>query len=284
MSPWEKLLQKPHARGHLVQLYRDDEPSLVRNVSQYLCEGLRRGGGVLVIVTAEHRENFSRELDRLGVGIESAIHEKRLVFLDANETLSRFMVAGQPDWNRFEAVLSEAMHEMRPPEGEAGLRAYGEMVDVLWKARQFAAAIRLEQFWNKLLARSSFSLYCAYAIDIFNKEFHLGALDALLCAHTHLVPGETNGNLEAAINLAMDEILGPEADRLRVLIKENNRSSWAVMPNGERVILWLRKNLPDQAEQIVARARGYYQRLILQSAPALANDDDERVALLPAIS
>ncbi len=86
-----------------------------------------------------------------------------------------------------------------------------------------------------------------------------------------LVPGETNGNLEAAINLAMDEILGPQADRLRLLIKTKQRPSWAVMPRGESIILWLRRNLPDQAEQIVALARGYYKSLTPRNAPAFAN-------------
>jgi hypothetical protein len=82
------------------------------------------------------------------------------------------------------------------------------MVGILWKSRQYAAAVRLEQFWNKLLSRSSFSLYCAYRIDVFGIEFHGAALDALLCTHTHLVPAEMNGSCESAINRAIEEIVG----------------------------------------------------------------------------
>ena len=50
------------------------------------------------------------------------------------------------------------------------------MVGLLWKARQFAAAIRLEQLWNKLLEQSAFSFYCAYAIDVFGKDFEVANL------------------------------------------------------------------------------------------------------------
>jgi hypothetical protein len=135
------------------------------------------------------------------------------------------------------------------------------MVGILWNARQFSAAIHLEQFWNKLLTRSPFSLFCAYAIDVFGKEFQVGTLDALLCAHTHLVPAETDGNLETAIDRAMEDILGPKADGMRLLIKANYRPAWAVLPAGEAVVLWLRNNLPDQAEKILARARLHYQAL-----------------------
>jgi len=273
MSAWHKLLEKPHARGHLVQLYGVDDPSLIRNVSQYLWGGLKRGGGALVIATPEHRGAFCRELDRLGARVESAVEEKRLVLLDAQQTISLFMPGGRLDWEKFEGAVGAAMREVSPGSAQArangaGLRAYGEMVGLLWDQGQFAAAIRLEQFWNKLLARSAFSLYCAYAIDIFDKEFQVGALDAILSAHTHFVPGETQGSLENAVNLAMNEILGSKADGLRILIKENYSSSWAVMPKGEAIILWLRKNVPDRAEQIVARARDYYRSVAVQNQPA----------------
>ena len=136
------------------------------------------------------------------------------------------------------------------------------MVGILWKARQFAAAVRLEQFWNRILEQSSFSLYCAYAIDVFGKDFHAGALDEILCAHSHLVPAQLNGDFETALNLAMDELLGEEADALRILIQANYRPGWAVMPNAEAIVLWLRKNLPQRAEEIISRSRHYYNQLL----------------------
>ena len=47
--------------------------------------------------------------------------------------------------------------------------AYGEMVDVLWKAGQDVAAIRLEMLWNKLAAMHDFALLCGYAMGNFYK-------------------------------------------------------------------------------------------------------------------
>ena len=44
----------------------------------------------------------------------------------------------------------------------------------------------------------------------------------------------TDGNLEPAINLAMEDILGPHAHDLKLLIKANFRPSWAVMSTGRR--------------------------------------------------
>ncbi|MDQ2948181.1 MAG: MEDS domain-containing protein [Acidobacteriota bacterium] len=231
---------------------------LTNNVGRYLWEGLRRGEGVMVIVTPEHRELFSDRLADLGANLPVLLETGQLIFHDANQTLAQFMVAGQPDWQRFEKIIRAAMRQVNPKEDAEGLRAYGEMVGILWKARQFAAAIRLEQLWNKLLEQSSFSLYCAYAIDIFGKEFDVANLDGVLCTHTHLVPAQPDGTLETALNRSMDEILGAEADELRLLIKANHQPAWAVMPTAERIVLWLRKNVPEQADHIVDRARQHY--------------------------
>ncbi len=265
MSPWEKLLERPHPGGHFVQLYEADQAALTRNIGIYIWEGLRRGEGVLLIATPEHLELFSRELDRLGGDAQLLRQSGQLICLDAEDTLSGFMVGGQPDWRLFEEAVSSAMRRVRPLHPDAGLRAYGEMVGVLWKARRFAAAIRLEQLWNKLLERSSFSLYCAYAIDIFGSDdvfgSELAGLEDILCAHSHLVPAQSDSTLETAIHMAMDELLGSGADALRIRIKANYRPSWPVMPDAEATLLWLRKNLPERAEDIVKRARHYYHQL-----------------------
>ena len=171
------------------------------------------------------------------------------------------MIAGQPDWRGFEQVIRAAHRQVVTREGVEGLRAYGEMVGVLWKAQQFAAAIHLEQLWNRLMEQSSFSLYCAYAIDIFGKEFDLANLDGVLCNHTHLVPSQYDGTLELALNRSMNEILEAKADSLRVLIKANHQPACAAMPAAESMILWLRKNLPEQADCIVTLAGQHYQTL-----------------------
>jgi hypothetical protein len=261
MSPWEKLLERPHSRGHVVQLYeQSDELSLAANVSRYLWEGLKRGETALVVATREHRELFCRQLESLGVVPQSAVKSGQLGFLDAWETLSSCMAGAQPEWGLFESVIGAAIARLWPDKAGAGMRAYGEMVGLLWKARQFAAANRLEQLWNRMLGQSSFSLYCAYEIDIFGKDFHPRSVDAILRAHTHVIPGPSDCNLETALRRAMDEILGASAEDIMARVGSRSNRSWALMPNADTIVLGLREFLPSQAEHILARAR----RLCLQ--------------------
>ena len=262
MSPWERLLERPHSRGHFVQLYEADEvrsPRMSGTISGKAC------GAARVCWSSQRRSTRSFSLGiwiSLGADLPVFRDSRQLVFWDAQETLGQFIgwrssLNGGALRRSYEQRCAKSIRRRAE-----GLRAYGEMVGILWKARQFAAAIRLEQLWNKLLENSSFSLYCAYAIDVFGKDFEVANLDGVLCTHTHLVPAQPDGTLETALNRSMDEILGPKADALRVLIKANYRPAWAVMPAAEAIVLWLRKNLPEQADHIVARARHHYNSLL----------------------
>ena len=83
----------------------------------------------------------------------------------------------------------------------------------------------------------------------------------MLCTHTHLFPGGLDRALDEALNTAMDEVLGDRVNSLRSLITANYRPAWGVVPKPESVILWLRNNLPDLAEQVIGRAREHYDAI-----------------------
>jgi hypothetical protein len=221
-----------------------------------LLEGLHRGEGLLIIAGREHAAAFRAELDRLGGDSTGAERDGRLVILDAHDTLARFMVGDRPDAERFRATVAAALRSVRRAGG--GLRAYGEMVGILWEAGDTEGAAELEGFWNRVLAETEVDLYCAYPIDVFGSDFRTAVVDEILCAHTHLVPSG-GSDLERAIERAMSDVLGSRAEGLRPLMKANHRPAWGNVPPGEAVILWLRNNLPDYADEIVGRARRYYQ-------------------------
>jgi hypothetical protein len=133
------------------------------------------------------------------------------------------------------------------------------MVGLLWRAGQREAAIRLEEYWNRLLESSNISLFCGYPIDVFADEFQAAIIDPVLCNHTHLVPVE--GALETALHRAMNEVLGVRAEGLRSLMKANHRPSWGEVPRPEATILWLRNNLPGSAREIIQLTRQYYNQV-----------------------
>ena len=256
MSSCAELLDRLEPEEHVVQLYGDDDRLLTQNVGRFLSEGLKRGDGLIVISTPEHRGTLARHLSEER-GYSKAVLEGRLVFHDAEAMLGRFMVNGAPNPELFANVVGEALRGIQARAVHTGARAYGEMVGLLWKAGEYSAAVRLEELWNQLLKSNDVSLFCGYPIDIFSPDFRADKVDALLCAHTHLLP--LNQALEGALNRAMDEVLGARVDGIRRLIQTNHRPSWAEIPRAEALVLWLRNNLPGSADQIINLARQYYR-------------------------
>lgn len=256
MSYTARLLDHPEPEGHFVQLYGEDDGLLIKNVSRYLAEGLRRGDGLVIIATPEHSEPIAREL-RQDRAYSRAVLEGCVVFLDAEATLAELIVGERPDPDRFEAVVGETVARVQQRAGHSAVRGYGEMVGLLWKAGRFSDAVLLEEYWNGLLSSSNLRLFCAYPIDVFGHDFQVEKVDQVLCAHTHMLP--VDEALESALNQAMHEVLGARMLALRGLMKANHRPSWGVVPKSEALILWLRNNLPGTADEIVRLARRYYQ-------------------------
>jgi hypothetical protein len=256
MSVCRELLAQSEQHGHLVQFYEADDQLLVSNVGGYLSESLGAGGGAFMVATEEHRGALLAGLKKSGIDTAAALDAGQLTLLDAGETLAKFLVDDYPDAERFERTVGTVLRQSLVRAKGKRLRVYGEMVGILWKARQYPAAIRLEQLWNKLRKSHDFDLFCAYQIDIFDKSF--GTMGALLCAHTHLLPFGPTGDLERALNRAMNELLVTRLGDVPADLSKPHPSLPA-MGNGEALILWLHDNLPDNAEAVLARARDYYQ-------------------------
>jgi len=248
MSPWDKILEMPGPQDHLVQFYGQHEGSLIERVGRYLWEGLRQGDRVLAIATPAHIAHFQEQIRKLGGDPASAVRSRTLAFLDARETLNRFMINDHPDWWRFQTTIAEAIRQMKN-KGDRPLRAYGEMVDLLWKDGRYWAATRLEHFWDTLLALYPLTLFCAYQIDPFNKDLRAEALGEILRAHTHVIPNTSDPELETRLTQAIDEVLGSERP------PASYQTNGPVMSHGESLLLWLRSKMPEYADRIVDRVR-----------------------------
>jgi PAS domain S-box-containing protein len=249
--------QSTEPSEHLVQFYDADPAAWAKSVGRYLAEGLKRGEAALVIAIPEHKKAIVRQLNALGCDPASADGLGRLTFRDAEETLAKFTVAGEPDWIQFQRTVGREMERLVPASLNGGFRAYGEMVGVLWSAGEFSAAIRLEEYWNRLLQSHKFKLFCGYPIDIFSDDFNHSHVDAVVCAHTHVIPTSENGDLQDAVARALDEA-GANTIELESFIQSSRHPNTQV-PVAEAAILGLRNTQPAQARDIIGAARRYYQ-------------------------
>jgi anti-sigma regulatory factor (Ser/Thr protein kinase) len=145
-------------REHSVHYY-DDDARFAEVAVAYLAAGLEAGERVIAVVTADHLRVIERGLvGRVDVGAARA--HGMLQTPDAARTLASFLVDGSPDPALFHEHVAQRVVEA----GRDGtpVRAFGEMVALLWGAGNVVGAIELEDLWSTLLQREPFSLMCAY--------------------------------------------------------------------------------------------------------------------------
>jgi anti-sigma regulatory factor (Ser/Thr protein kinase) len=173
------------AGEHVVQFYERDA-DLIASAGKYLSDAARAGAVSIVIATESHRDAFEARVRDAGVDVAAARGEGTLVWLDAAATLARFMRDGHVDREAFFDVVGGVVH-VAAATGRP-VRAFGEMVALLWEAGDVMAAIELETHWNDLATAIPFSLYCAYRSESVSGHEHADALASVCHLHSAVVP------------------------------------------------------------------------------------------------
>ena len=179
-----------HLNGghHLVQFYGHDD-ELAERVTGHLLEALEGGGVAIVIATPEHRRLFEDRLSQAlaggAGGLAAARDDGRYVALDASEAVRELTADGRIDGAAFDRVIGGLIRR----SGSAGrpVRAYGEIVALLWADGLVNAAIQLEEMWTELGRAHSFSLFCGYPAGSVTGEGQLDAFAAVCRLHSEVV-------------------------------------------------------------------------------------------------
>lgn len=248
---WLQLMHSPQGGEHLVQVYTD-EAFLHEAVAAYAGEGLRLGHAVVLICTPEHAEAFLARLERDGHATGTALQRGQLVVRDAAASLERCCRRGVPDWQNFQAFIGGLVAERLAKH--ANVRAYGEMVDLLWQRGESGAARRLEEFWCDLGAQQRFSLLCAYRMDHLDDGACAHGIEAVCKGHSHLIPTRDAAAFDAAVIAASRSVLD-EALAQTLLSVSATQHRGTAMPQGQAMLLWLMHNMPRSADKVLAEVR-----------------------------
>ncbi len=177
----------PNAGRHVVQFYGHDQ-ELADRMAGYLLEALGGGGVAVVIATPEHRRQFEgRLIQALGgdAALTAARDSGTYLALDASQTARALMPVGRLDRMAFDRVIGGLIR--RAGTGGRPVRAYGEMVGLLWDDGLVSAAIQLETMWEELGRTHSFSLFCGYPAGSATRDGHLGAFAEVCRLHQEVV-------------------------------------------------------------------------------------------------
>ena len=168
---------------HLVQIYEDDE-AFLNTLEGFIADGLQSGDGVVVIATAPHIKGLGERLELRGIDVDAARKNDTYVVLDADETLPRFIDNGWPNDDRFHELIKDVLARARG--NNRRVRAFGELVAVLWGNGHSAATVRLEHLWHNLCRDEDFALFCAYPKIGFT-DFAIKSLEDICSVHSRVI-------------------------------------------------------------------------------------------------
>ena len=169
---------------HVVQFYGRDE-ELTEAVTDYLLGALASGGVAIVIATPEHRHEFETRLAQADVDLAAARDDGSYLARDAAQTLSELMAAGKLDGAAFDRVIGTVI--AAAGAGGRPVRAFGEMVALLWDDGLVSEALQLEAMWEELGGRHPFSLFCGYRTDAVTRD--MDAFAEVCRLHGEIVGG-----------------------------------------------------------------------------------------------
>ena len=173
---------------HFVQFYETDS-HLVESVTGYLERGVAAGEGMIVVATRDHRARIQEKLAERGLANSATNGSGQCIWLDAAETLAKFMVNGSLDRDRFRKVAGETV--VQAAQGRHRVRVFGEMVALLWADGDRKRAHELEELWNELAKTLSFTLYCAYPMSGFGGESDGTPFAEVCTSHKRVIPAES---------------------------------------------------------------------------------------------
>ena len=148
-------------REHLVQFYEDSQ-TLVETLTGFIGSGLRANSAGIVIATREHLDALDQQLAASGIDVAATKRSGQYVAVEAREMLGQILANGWPQPDLFRLKIGGLIAKAHSRWGS--VRAFGEMVGLLWESGAQGAALRLESLWNELGLTQPFALLCGYHI------------------------------------------------------------------------------------------------------------------------
>lgn len=259
---------------HFVQFYEADG-FLLNSLSGFIGAAITAGDGAVVVATEAHRGGLDELLSANGIDLASAKASGKYVALDATETLAKFMVDGSPDPARFNQVIGSVLASVSI--GGAPVRAFGEMVALLWAEGNYNGAIRLEELWNDLQRSHTFSLFCAYPMNCLDRKQFTDSHAKVCTVHSRVIPAESYADIQnpdarlraiAQLQQQAQSLTGEIQERQQVEIKLRN-----VMQELEVQVEDLRRLHEMSASLTRSMDVELVLREVLQSAMAVQGTD-----------
>jgi hypothetical protein len=169
---------------HPCSFYSEDNV-LATTVASFLAPAFAERQALIAIGTREHLSAIEERLRSRGHDIDGARASGQYASLDAQWALEQLTVHGMPTAERFNRVLGP--HIKRAAAEYGSVRAFGEIVSLLWRDGKRQAALRLEELWNDALGYHPLALICGYNVRSFRDAADAKGVISIINSHTGVI-------------------------------------------------------------------------------------------------
>ena len=170
---------------HLVQVY-ENEKIFLDTLEGFAGTGFLANDSVVIIATSTHLDSLNARLRSQGFDLPALIESDQYIPINAEDLLSIFLVDDQIDEDIFNSFITDLVRRAKKRNGK--VRAFGEMVAILWEKGLSGATMQLENLWNQLHSKDQFTLFCAYPRNGFTKSAN-DSIDIICNQHARVIDG-----------------------------------------------------------------------------------------------
>jgi hypothetical protein len=177
---------------HLVQIYENDKIFL-DTLEGFTGSGFLANETVVVIATSGHLEALNDRLFSQGFDVNKLISSNQYIPIDAHNLISVFLSNDRIDEKIFNTFVGGLIDQAAQRNGK--IRAFGEMVAILWERGLYVATIQLEKLWDQLHSISEVTLFCAYPKIGFTQSAN-ESIDTICKHHAKVIDGHARPSTE----------------------------------------------------------------------------------------
>ena len=175
------LMRTARATVHPCHFYSDDA-AFATTVASFLAPAFREGQAVVAFGTPAHLDAIEKRLKRDGHDVAVAKNSGQYQTFDAQTALEALVVGELPVQDVFDEVIGSRVGQAAREFG--AVRAFGEIVSLLWRDGKRQAALRLEEMWNEAIGLHPLSLLCGYNVRSFTSAHDAAGVTGIISAHT----------------------------------------------------------------------------------------------------
>jgi len=153
-----------------MEIYKD-EAAIAALVARMIVQALQLHQPALVMTTPSIKARIAEALEEAGLDVQLLDTERKVHMLDEQVLRDTVMDGDLPNAERFNEIVSALLEGLCVARRNlCVIMIYSDMADALVRANNLIGARALEQMWNRLAARFSFSLVCGYAAAGLNQH------------------------------------------------------------------------------------------------------------------